>query len=149
VSSQTSQTDSYSTALLLSQQYEIMPIEKLDHVNVRTAQLEKMIEWYTSVLGLRSGDRPDFPFAGAWLYAGNTVTVHLIEIKGEPGAGSEVDLKLEHFAFAAKKRIEFEKVLESKMIPHRKSNVPDMNLVQYNIWDPDGNHIHVDFAADE
>ncbi len=27
--------------------------------------------------------------------------------------------------------------------------VPGTNEVQVNIWDPDGNHIHVDFAASE
>jgi NADPH:quinone reductase-like Zn-dependent oxidoreductase len=41
-----------------------MQIEKLDHVNLRTTQLDSMIDWYSNVLGMRSGDRPDFPFSG-------------------------------------------------------------------------------------
>ena len=42
-----------------------MQIGKLDHVNVRTNQLDAMIGWYTDVLGMRTGARPDFPFPGA------------------------------------------------------------------------------------
>jgi len=76
-------------------------IGKLDHVNVRTTQLDTMIEWYTSVLGLRSGERPDFPFPGAWMYAGDSAVVHLVGISGDPATGSETPLKLEHFALSA------------------------------------------------
>ena len=46
-----------------------MPLGKLDHVNVRTAQLDKMIAWYEDVLEMEVGPRPNFPFPGAWLYA--------------------------------------------------------------------------------
>ena len=30
-----------------------------------------------------------------------------------------------------------------------RSDLLDFELVQINVWDPDGNHIHVDFPADE
>ncbi|MEJ2178651.1 MAG: VOC family protein, partial [Gammaproteobacteria bacterium] len=55
-----------------------MQIEKLDHVNVRTTQLDAMIDWYTNVLGMRIGDRPDFRFPGAWMYTGEAAPVHLV-----------------------------------------------------------------------
>ena len=74
-----------------------MHIGKLDHVNVRTTQLDRMIDWYTTVLGLRSGERPNFPFPGAWMYAGDSPVVHLVGIDGAPATGSEANLKLEHF----------------------------------------------------
>ena len=79
-------------------------IQKLDHVNLRTTQLDNMIHWYGDVLGLRSGPRPGFGFPGAWLYAGEAAYVHLVGIPGQPASGSEVELKLEHFAFSAKLR---------------------------------------------
>jgi catechol 2,3-dioxygenase-like lactoylglutathione lyase family enzyme len=44
-----------------------MQVTKLDHVNVHTANLDTMVEWYGRVLGMRSGERPPFPFPGAWL----------------------------------------------------------------------------------
>lgn len=126
-----------------------MPINKLDHVNLRTTQLEVMIDWYARVLDLQPGERPDFPFPGAWLYCGDAATVHLIGIEGEPGTGSEEKLKLEHYAFAATGLTAFEEKLTTLEINYRRSDIPDFNLVQINLWDPDGNHLHVDFAADE
>ena len=126
-----------------------MKLGKLDHVNIRTAQLSAMVEWYTNVLGMYSGERPDFSIPGAWMYADGIVSVHLIGVEGAAGVGSEVSLKLEHFAFAATGLAEFEASLQATGEQYRRSEVPSINLVQFNIWDPDGNHIHIDFPADE
>ena len=126
-----------------------MQIVKLDHVNVRTNHLKIMIDWYTNVLGMRQGDRPNFSFGGAWMYAGDAPAVHLVEVDEDPGTGSESDLKLEHFAFAATGRVEFEARLQTMGEQFRCSELKSANLVQVNVWDPDGNHIHVDFKADE
>lgn len=126
-----------------------MQIGKLDHVNVRTSQLDAMIGWYTDVLGMCIGARPDFPFPGAWLYAGDTAAIHLIAISGTPGAGSELALKLEHFAFSATGRGELESRLRAMGLPYQRIDLPEIALVQLHLEDPDGNHVHVDFPADE
>ena len=126
-----------------------MKVHKLDHVNIRTTQLENMIEWYETILGMQNGPRPDFPFPGAWMYLGDAAPVHLIGIAGTQGTGSEVELKLEHFAFAGSGRVDFESLLNARDIEFRKIDIPDFNTVQINLWDPDGNHIHVDFPLDE
>ena len=126
-----------------------MQITQLNHVNLRTTRLDAMITWYRDVLGLTSGPRPDFPFAGAWLYAGDTAFVHLVGIEGDAGTGSEVELKLEHFAFSATGAQAFENRLQERGVEFRKSEIAAVNLVAFNVWDPDGNHIHVDFRIDE
>jgi catechol-2,3-dioxygenase len=126
-----------------------MPIQKLDHVNVRTAQLETMAAWYTKFLGLSRGDRPNFSSQGAWMYAGDTAVVHLVAVNGSPGTGSEAELKLEHFAFSATDKDAFEAKLNDAGEEYRANPIPQINLVQFNIWDPDGNHIHVDFPMEE
>jgi len=126
-----------------------MEIGKLDHVNVRTKQLDTMIDWYTNILGMRSGDRPDFPFPGAWMYAGDVAAVHLVGSDDEPGTGSEVDLKLEHFAFSATGGSAFEAKLQAMNVDYRRADIPEINLYQINLWDADGNHIHLDFPADD
>ena len=73
-----------------------MKINKLHHVNIRTNNLNAMIEWYSNILGLTKGKRPDtdFKFNGAWMYLGDTAVVHLVEVAGDARIGSEVDLKL-------------------------------------------------------
>lgn len=126
-----------------------MQIGKLDHVNLRTTQLETMIDWYSNILGMHSGDRPNFPFPGAWMYAGESAAVHLIGIDGAPGSGSEVDLKLEHFAFSATGGAKFEEKLRAIGVQYQRIDLPEINIYQINLWDPDGNHIHIDFPVNE
>ena len=126
-----------------------MRIGKLDHVNLRTTQLDVLLDWYETVLGMRRGERPDFPFPGAWLYAGDAAAVHLVGIDGAPATGSEAELKLEHFAFSASGRADFEARLQQLGENYRRSEIPAFNIIQINVWDPDGNHIHIDFPLDE
>ena len=70
-----------------------MGIERLDHVNVVTTRLDEMVTWYQTVLGLTLGPRPNFPFPGAWLYAGDHPVVHLVE-SDQKKVGSETGLCL-------------------------------------------------------
>ncbi|MEM5502678.1 VOC family protein [Ahrensia kielensis] len=126
-----------------------MQITKLDHVNIRTTQLDVMVKWYSDVLGMKSGPRPDFPFPGAWIYAGENAVVHLIGVEKDAGAGSETFLKLEHFALSATGLAAFEEKLKSRGEEYRRGELPDFKIVQINVYDPDGNHIHVDFRTDE
>lgn len=126
-----------------------MQLNKLDHVNVRTENLDAMVTWYVNVLGMHSGDRPNFPFPGAWMYVGDQAAVHLIGVEKDAGAGSEGELKLEHFAFAANGMEEFQAKLDSVGEKYERRDVPGGIITQFNIWDPDGNHIHVDFPTSE
>ena len=45
-----------------------MPAFQLEHYNIRTTKLDATVDFYTRVLGLRSGDRPTTTRPGAWLY---------------------------------------------------------------------------------
>ena len=126
-----------------------MQIKKLDHVNLRTTRMPEMIAWYESVLGLENGQRPDFGFPGAWMYAGAHAFVHLVHIDGTESMGSENELKLEHFAFIASGSSEFEALLKNRDEKYRRVENAGTGLVAFNVWDPDGNHIHVDFPTTE
>ena len=75
-------------------------IEALDHVNLRTGQLDTMVDWYGRVLMMQPGARPAFGFPGAWLYAGDQAVIHLIEDGAVDGPGGDT-LALEHFALRA------------------------------------------------
>jgi catechol 2,3-dioxygenase-like lactoylglutathione lyase family enzyme len=125
-----------------------MQINRLDHVNLRTAQLETMMAWYGDILGLHPGARPDFGFPGAWLYAGKDAVVHLVGVTSTSCVGSEADLKMEHFAFTATDPASFEARLKATGTAFRRVVLDQTNTVAFNVWDPDGNHIHVDFPAD-
>jgi len=117
-----------------------------DHINIRTANLARMIAWYTDVLGLVPGVRPDFPFPGAWLYLGDHALVHLVEVETPPKTS---DPRLEHFALRASDMELFLQKLRVRDQDYRVSEVPGFGIAQVNIHDPDGNHIHIDFSADD
>lgn len=125
-----------------------MALKTLDHVNLRTQNLEEMIAWYGRVLDMHPGERPPFPFPGAWLYANGAAMVHLVGTSGSP-APYRPDAQLEHFAIRAEGLGEFLAHLRSQQIAYRCAVLPGMGIQQVNIHDCDGNHIHVDFAADE
>src|SRR5215510_9573514 len=76
-----------------------MQITQLHHVNIHTTNVERLVDWYTRVLDMPAGDRPAFPFPGAWLYCGSNATVHLVGV--DKLQRHEGVLQLEHFAFDA------------------------------------------------
>lgn len=116
-----------------------------DHVNVRTGRLDDMISWYTDVLGLRSGPRPHFPFGGAWMYLGEHAVVHLVDEATEP---ANTDPKIEHFALRAEGLQSFVDALNKREIDFQLIELKDVGITQVNIYDPDGNHIHIDFKGE-
>ena len=123
-----------------------MRLKRLDHVNIRTARLEVLVAWYETVLGLTNGPRPPFGFPGAWMYLGDAPIVHLVAVAGEPRS---VEPKIEHFAISAEGLPAFLERLRAHDVPYSVDAVPEFPIVQVNFRDPDGNHIHVDFAAAE
>ncbi len=125
-----------------------MKLRALDHVNVRTHSLDKMIDWYTRILGMTEGRRPGFDFPGAWMYVGDRPYLHLVGVDRLLPAHQD-DLRLEHFALSAKGLGDFLDHLKAESIDYKLGKVPDFPIVQVNIWDPDGNHIHIDFHEDE
>lgn len=125
-----------------------MKLGTLDHVNLRTRNLDRMATWYQHILGMRQGRRPGFSFPGAWMYVGDKPLVHLVGVDRALPAHQD-DLRLEHFALSATGLTEFLAHLKAENIDYKMAKVPDFPTVQVNIWDPDGNHIHVDFHTDE
>ena len=123
-----------------------MQLGRFDHVNVRTADVGRMTGWYERVLGMKSGKRPPFPFPGAWLYVGDHPSVHLVGVPQQPEV---TGMRIEHFAFQASGLKAFLARLKRDGERYDLGVVPGFGLVQINVWDPDGNHIHIDFSPEE
>jgi len=123
-----------------------MTVTYLEHVNMRTANLEAMCRFYEDVLGMARGARPPFPSAGAWLYCADKPAVHLVAVTGPTeGHGFGID----HFAFRAQGLAAFLERLEARGLAHRLCVVPGLDIRQVFLEDPDGNHVEVIFGADE
>ncbi len=117
-----------------------------DHVNIRTANLANMLSFYQQVLGLESKERPPFGFGGAWMYAGDQAIVHLVEVAEQT---APEDPQLEHFALRSAGLADFLAHLREHNVAYQIGIIPEWEIRQVNFYDPDGNHIHVDFAPEE
>ena len=124
-----------------------MAIRWLDHVNIRTANLETLVRFYEDVIGLKSGERPPLGFPGAWMYAGERAVIHLVGVAEQPQP--EGALRLEHFAFAGSGLAELTRRLNDHQVPFAENRQPGTGNVIINIKYPDGNRLHIDFAGSE
>ena len=120
-------------------------IRWLDHVNIRTANLDGLVRFYEDVVGLRHGQRPPLGFPGAWMYAGERAVIHLVGLAQQPEPQGA--LRLEHFAFAGSDLGELLARLARHGVAHQRSQQPGTGNVVINVQDPDGNRLHIDFPG--
>ena len=118
-------------------------IIRLDHVNVLTAQLEKMVDFYTKVLELETGWRPGFDIDGAWLYCDGWPIIHLVD---RPDSAQKAEGRIEHFALRGAALAPFIAHLEAASVQFEIVQIPGTNAQSVNIYDPDHNHIEVIFG---
>ena len=138
----------------------------LNHFSIRTLEIEKTTAFFTQLLGLTVGPRPDFPFPGAWLYNGShddwsNSVVHLIAIdKNNPkglqqylGDRDPLTLKgsgaVDHIAFFATGLEEKLKQLKALSLPYQERTVPVIGLHQIFLEDPNGIVIELNYPAHE
>jgi catechol 2,3-dioxygenase-like lactoylglutathione lyase family enzyme len=124
-----------------------VPARQLDHFTIRAADLERTRDFYASVLGLTVGQRPNFKFAGYWLYCGDKPVVHLVAKDGAVGVmdDSEATGRLDHIAFRGEDFDAMAASLRAQGIAHRQNEVADFRLRQLFLRDPDGITIEVNF----
>jgi catechol 2,3-dioxygenase-like lactoylglutathione lyase family enzyme len=124
-----------------------MPIDGFQHLNIRTADLERARDFYVRVLGVRVGERPPFTSIGYWLYLGKQPIVHLVQLADgdtrEAGSG-----RVDHVAFHGVDLDGTRATLKAAGIPFREAVVPRDHTVQIFIHDPDGLEIELNFDAE-
>lgn len=96
----------------------------LDHVTLRTADLEGTRQFLQDLLGLTVGYRPAFGFPGYWLYEGDQPIVHLIPGGGAPvGRNAEI---IDHIGFQLDGYDEFRAGLDKRQTPYSTMDLPDL-----------------------
>ncbi|MEM7169792.1 MAG: VOC family protein [Pseudomonadota bacterium] len=127
-----------------------MSLKQLDHVNINTADLERLVAFYGGVLGLTEGPRPPFSMDGTWLYCAGHPAIHLIKVDRPSNAQDTGNLKqIDHFAFRAEGVEAFLSKLDKLHVTYRTAIVPKLGLLQVFLTDPDGNKIEITFSAAE
>jgi catechol 2,3-dioxygenase-like lactoylglutathione lyase family enzyme len=120
-----------------------MAIRGIDHINIGTSRLEETRAFFRDVLGLKEGWRPDFPFGGAWLYAGDGAIVHLVELDEAKRPSAEA--ALDHFAFRIDDYEGTVRRLEAAGVAFRPIDIPDTPIRQIFIRDLNGVNIELNY----
>lgn len=122
-----------------------MPLQVLDHYNVLTRDAEVSAKFYVDVLGMRVGDRPPFPFPGAWVYAGDVAVLHLSQTDKVPdGSG-----RCSHVAFRASDYAGMKKRLKKAKVKFDERVVPGRGLTQIFLDTPDHVTVELIFQPDD
>ncbi len=120
----------------------------LNHINIRTLDLEKTRDFYADVIGLVEGDRPPFPSAGQRMYLGDMPVIHISSCEADSpprtnpaGTGTGLD----HFAMWGEGLSDQLAVLDAKSIPYMKRLAGRGAVVQIFFEDPNGIMIELGF----
>lgn len=135
-----------------------MAIE-INHVLVRTSNLENMIHFLTDTVGLIEGSRPPFNFPGAWLYGNDKPLIHIVEIEGNDESqsdylgeniSSEIAMgAVDHIAFNGQNYPELIKHLKTDNIRYFERTVPLTGEHQVFAEGPDGIRVELLFEKDK
>ena len=135
-----------------------MSLSSLDHCSIQTVKLGETRDFYVNILGMVDGDRPDFTFPGAWLYVDGVAVVHIIGVEPEdssglasyPGGKMAADVltgsgAVDHIAFRAKDPELVMSRLKEYGHEYRERKVPNMDLFQVFVEDPNGITIELNY----
>jgi catechol 2,3-dioxygenase-like lactoylglutathione lyase family enzyme len=125
-----------------------MRINRIDHFNIRTRDLERLCEFYTQVLALEIGDRPPFDSPGVWLYAGGHPILH-VGVAADGAAEVDDTLPLDHIALETEGLADTVARLEKAGIAYRMVDVPGREMKQIFVRDPDGVALELNFTNPE
>ncbi len=124
-----------------------MKFEGFLHINVRCApqDLPAIERFYSDVLGLKSGFRPNFNFPGLWLYDGADPIVH---VQARYPQGSFVrdrhSASFDHIAWRASGAVEFRRHLKQLEIEFQEQNIEAAGY-QVFLYDPVGTKLEFNF----
>jgi catechol 2,3-dioxygenase-like lactoylglutathione lyase family enzyme len=132
-----------------------MPLTELNHYFVRCNDLERSRKWYCEVLGFEIMPRPPFPFPGYWLGVNGKIQVHMgqhgipnaeLYYRGTPPDAAATNAGVvDHIAFLAEKPMEFRERFERIRADYWARSLPDFDLYQMFVRDPDGLTIELNF----
>jgi catechol 2,3-dioxygenase-like lactoylglutathione lyase family enzyme len=139
-----------------------MLINSLDHCSIRTTKLQETRDFFVDILGLEDGERPDFPFPGAWLYTDSTAVIHLIGVDPNDSSGLQRYVggeihsdalqgsgAFDHIAFRANDPSVLIDRLKKTDYEYRERQVPNMNLFQIFVEDPNGITIELNYWGED
>ncbi len=123
-----------------------MPATSMNHFTILTEDLNVTVNFYNKFLGLKAGERPPFPFPGAWLYAGDTAVLHVIAGKTLPEPREGV---IDHIAFSATGLVDTVNKLKQNNRDYSLRQFRETDPWQLFFFDPFGAKVELDYPPTE
>jgi catechol 2,3-dioxygenase-like lactoylglutathione lyase family enzyme len=125
----------------------------MEHVLVLSEDIEETRDFYSRVVGLRTGERPPLEFPGYWLYAGSTPCLHIAQRQAYSAHAARLGLTVpgqapgpgpvDHIAFNGSDYEAISARLESNGVPAVLNDIPNGGPRQLFIEDPNGVRIEI------
>lgn len=126
-----------------------MELVDIQHVAIKTQDLEATNRFYAEVLGMSMAHRPEFDFPGSWLNIGQTM-IHVmagyagLDTEGKSPRGSA---SVDHIALEAHDFDGFKIKFNEHDVEWRQFDIPDAGLWQLFVHDPNGILIELNFTV--
>jgi len=127
-----------------------MRVNRIDHINLRTSQLEETCQFYERLLELRRGRAAGMDQdRNAWMYdEGGRPIIHINmpeEGEHEPEPGSTG--KLHHVALDCRGYDELMQRVKNLGVYHETNYIDEIGLRQVFLYDPNGVRLELNFQA--
>ncbi|MCE3273504.1 MAG: glyoxalase [Ramlibacter sp.] len=121
-------------------------IHGMNHFTVIAEDLDRTLDFYTGLLGLQMGPRPDLGFPGAWLYADGRPILHVYTDRPVPAQRAGV---IDHMAFTASGLRDIKARFDTRGIPYDLRQQKGSGTWQLFCNDPTGAKVELDFEPHE
>lgn len=112
-------------------------------INAPADILAEVVRFYSDVLGLEPGFRPDFGFPGYWLYNDEEPILHLLEDNNrQPGTTAYLD----HIALRCEDLAATRSQLDKLGVEYGEMAIAETGQTQLFISDPAGTTVELNFA---
>ena len=116
----------------------------LNHVTLRSADLDRCERFYCGLIGLRPGRRPALGVPGRWFYLGAEAVVHVLPaLHDATSVSGPVDGVIDHFALQVSSLRRSMMRLRAAGHPFRMLPLPGTRVMQLFVRDPDGARIEL------
>ena len=125
-----------------------MALRSLEHALVLTDDVEATRAFYCDVLGFETGERPEMPFPGHWLYLEGVPCLHIADRAAYEAQLDRMGLRrahgaVDHLAFAAADHDALVARLDAAGVPSVSNDVPAAGIRQLFLEDPNGVRIEL------
>lgn len=122
-------------------------ISGLNHFTIIAEDEKLTVNWYTQLLGLRVGPRPDLGFPGAWLYGeGPEPVLHMYFERPMPKTRAGV---IDHMAFSGRNLKATKARFDACGVKYDLRQQVGSGTWQLFSFDPNGAKVELDFDASE